>query len=448
MRDYRSPRRCIAPVGGRPPATVDTIDDLADTRARGAVATIQRTIASTDFFAHVPIPAHPMTPLAKLMWLHHRRPDLLQQAHYVLGIKEYILARLTGQLVEDYSIASATGLMDVRSLSWYPAALSLAGVRLDQLPPLVDTGYQLHGLTPAAVQATGLSPQVTVVVGASDGVLSNLGLGAINPGAAAINIGTSGAVRVMTDRPLVAPHHDLFTYYLAPHQWVVGGATSNGGNVLQWLQTALFPQLPGAAAQVGSTSTATLLRALANIPAGAAGLLFVPYLHGARAPLWDANARAAFHGLNAEHSRLHMARAALEGVAYNLKRVLATVINVTGPVTTVAAAGGFARSPLWCGILASVLDGPLAIPQGVDSSARGAAMLGLRSLGVTTQPLIDNLQQHFQMVPPQSADVAVYAQLYPLWCQLVDQTRAVDDQLATFQTLHAGKAGAGDYHGQ
>lgn len=405
----------------------------ADTRARDAYDVICDAFDQDNFFEHVPIPAHPMTPLAKLIWLREQNSALLSQTRYVLGIKEYVLYRMTGELVEDYSVASATGLMDVQTMQWYDGALKLTGIRQEQLPTLVDTNYQIHGLRPAVAEATGLAVATTVVVGASDGALSNLGLGATQPGDVAVNVGTSGAARVIVDHVVTDPHHALFTYYVAPHQWLVGGSLSNGGNVLRWAQTALFPQLPDAAKQVGTTSEATLMHAVAELPAGADGVLCVPYFNGSRAPLWDPDSRASFYGLSAQHTRTHMARAALEGVAYGLKVVLDDLEDLTGRAVTIRVGGGLAQSDVWRTMLAGVLNQAVMVPDSVDSSALGAAIMGLRSLGIDAAAMEQTAQSAGKVVEPDEADAAAYATLYGIWSEIIYNNDEVDDQLAAFQ---------------
>ena len=172
----------------------------------------------------------------------------------------------------------------------------------------------LPGLTAEAADRPGCRRNA-VVVGAGDGPLANLGLGAVAPGVAACSIGTSGALRVMVDRPAVDPHGRVFCYALTAHRWVVGGAINNGGVVLEWAGGALAPDL-------GSDAAEELLDLAGSVPAGSGGLLMLPYLLSERAPHWSALPHGAYVGLTRAHRREHLVRAALEGVCLQLGLVL------------------------------------------------------------------------------------------------------------------------------
>ena len=401
----------------------------ADNRAAAAAAQLRARSDAHDLYWRTGTPLHPMTPLSKLVWLAQTQTALHQQARWFVDIKAYVLQRLCGQLVTDYSIANATGLFDLHQLKWDPQALQLAQVRVEQLPQLVDTTTQLTGLTPQLAKQLRLSPNTPLIVGASDGCLANLGGNAIEPGVAAITIGTSGAVRVVTDQPKLDPQGRLFCYYLAPNRWVIGGPVNNGGNVLHWVQTTLFttenPDKPMTYEQITRLAT--------QVPAGSHGLLMHPYLNGERAPLWDANARGAYFGLTARHTRADMARAALEGICFNLAHVAKMVQALTGPFTNLQASGGFTRSETWRQILADSFDTTVTIPASFESSSLGAAVLGLASLELipdlsAVQTMVANDQQQL----PKETNVTIYRELYPIYEQLATAYQPIYQQLAKF----------------
>ncbi|MFG1799935.1 FGGY-family carbohydrate kinase [Micromonospora carbonacea] len=236
-------------------------------------------------------PVHPMAPLPKLVWFAEQEPKLFGRVAHWVGIKDHVLLRLCGALVTDHSVASASGL---------PA----------------DT---------------------PVVVGVGDGPLANLGLGAVRPGVVACSIGTSGAMRVMVERPAVDPLGGVFCY-LTEDRRVVGGAINNGGIVLQWAGDALAPEL-------GEDSEEELLALAARAPVGSGGLVMLPYLLSERA-------------------------------------LLASVRSAGNEVREVRASGGFARSPLWRQMLADALGMPVRFPAGHEGSSFGAALLALAGLSV------------------------------------------------------------------
>lgn len=313
-------------------------------------ATAQAERLPAALHARTGTPRHPVSPLAKLVWMREHGVS----AHRWVGVKELVVHRLTGEWVTDHSTASGTGLMDLRTLDWDPEALALAGVRSEQLPRLAPATERLGDL----------------VVGAGDGPCANLGLGAVEPGVAACSIGTSGALRVVVGEPVSDPR--LFCYALTPGRWVVGGATSNGGNVLAWLSDLLRAEVEDL---------------LADLPADSAGLVFRPHLWPERAPDWDARREGAVEGLSHRHTRGHLVRAALEGVCHQLRLVLDALRDAGHAVDEIRATGGFARSEPWKQILADELEMPVGFTDTREGSAFGGALLGFRALGEVPAPV-------------------------------------------------------------
>ncbi len=318
----------------------------ADTRA---VAQAERLREEhPDLYGRTGTPLHPMSPLVKLCWLRENEPDTFAAARRFVGVKELVLHALCGEWALDHSVASGTGLFNIRELDWDAEALDVAGVQAGQLGTLVEAKH-LFG---------------EVVAGAGDGPLANLGVGAVRPGVAAVSIGTSGALRVMVEQPTTDPAGQVFCYALTPGRWAVGGAINNGGVVLRWAGEALAPDL-------GEHAEEALLALAAEVPAGSDGLIMLPYLLSERAPHWSAQPRGAYVGLTRAHGRGHLIRAAVEGVCLQLALVLASVRAAGNDVREVRATGGFARSPLWRQILTDVLGMEVGFPAGHEG-------LGLR----------------------------------------------------------------------
>ncbi|BDZ30454.1 gluconokinase [Lactiplantibacillus sp. WILCCON 0030] len=406
----------------------------ADNRAAAAAAQLRALPNAHELYRHTGTPLHPMTPLSKLVWLAQTQPTLHQQARWFVDIKAYILHRLCGQLVTDYSLANATGLFNLQTFDWDAQALKLAQVQATQLPQLVDTTTQLTGFDPQLAATLHLSPATPLIVGASDGCLANLGVNAIDPGIAAVTIGTSGAVRVVTDTPKLDPEGRLFCYYLAPHRWVVGGPVNNGGNVLHWVQETLFAAETAANATTGQSTYDLITSLAAKVPAGSHGLLMHPYLNGERAPLWDANARGAYFGLTARHTRAEMARAAMEGIIFNLAHVAKMVQALTGPFTNLQATGGFARSTTWRQILADIFDTTVTVPASTEGSSLGAAVLGFESLGlITNLAEVHHLVGNTTSQVPNPTNVQTYQALFPIYEQLAEAYQPIFKELAKFK---------------
>lgn len=205
----------------------------ADTRARAVADQLKRTPAGKQLYASTGTPIHPMSPLTKLLWLKQAHPDLMARASYFADIKSYLFYKLFGVFRFDVSIASCTGMLNVTTGDWDERALALTGVQPEQLPEVVSGTTQEIGLLPDAASAMSIPAQTPFVYGAFDGALSNLGVGAIEKDTVAITIGTSAAVRVVTDHPVIDPKQRLFCYAVDNGLWVVGGPLNNGGDVFQ-----------------------------------------------------------------------------------------------------------------------------------------------------------------------------------------------------------------------
>lgn len=381
----------------------------ADSRAAAQAERLRAASGGLALHRRTGTPVHPMAPLPKLVWFREQEPKLCEQVAFWVGIKDYVLSQLCEALVTDHSIASGTGLMDIQRLAWDPEALQLAGITPEQLPELVPTTHVLSGLT----VDVGLPAGTPVVVGAGDGPLANLGLGAVDPGVAAVSIGTSGAMRVMVEHPGVDPLGGVFCYALTEDRWAVGGAINNGGIVLDWAGSALAPDI--------GTDPEALLALAGSVPAGCGGLIMLPYLLSERAPHWNALPRGAYIGLTREHGRPHLVRAAVEGVCQQLALVLQSMRAAGNEVRSIRATGGFARSPLWRQVLADTLGMDVEFPAGHEGSSFGAALLGMQALGlVESIDVAADLVEIEDTVRPNAAAAEVYAALRPVFAELYD----------------------------
>jgi gluconokinase len=406
----------------------------ADNRAEQVLPFFKKDKLGSKIYQRTGTPIHPMSPLLKIKWLQETQPALFEKTAFFVGIKEYILYRLFGKLVCDYSIASATGMFNLTDLCWDKLALKTLGITEKQLPKAVDPTYQLTGLKGTYVEVMGLYKEIPFIVGASDGVLSNLGVNAIEPGVLAVTIGTSGAVRTVVDRPMIDKKERLFCYALTKDKWVVGGAVNNGGIILRWLRDQLFASEKATAKQLQIDSYQLLTEMAEKVPAGSNGLIFHPFLGGERAPLWDANARGSYFGLTQKHGQSHFIRATLEGITYNLCTVMQAVEEVTGTAQAIQATGGFSRSTLWCQLLADIFENKVVIPKNFESSCLGAAVLGMVSLGLV--PSLDVVSEMVGVTTayePNPENFAAYRALMPIYQNLTVALQGQYQAIADFQ---------------
>ncbi|WP_253768327.1 gluconokinase [Goodfellowiella coeruleoviolacea] len=354
----------------------------ADNRATAQAARLRASDQGTRLHRATGTPVHPFAPLPKLMWFAEQEPEFTRRVGHWVGLKDFVLHRLTGRLVTEHSNASGIGLMDIHRLAWHPDALAVAGITEDRLPELVAPTTVLALAAPVAA-ALGLPAGLPVVAGGGDGPLANLGVGAVLPGMAALSMGTSGALRVVRDHPGVDERGRTFCYAVGDGLWVVGGAVSNGGVVAQW------------AADTFGVPVADLLAEADRVPTGAGGLFALPYLLGERAPWWDPDPRAVLVGLRREQGRAQITRALIEGVGQQIALVLDAVRATGLDVRSVRATGGAFRSPVWAKVLAAALDQRLELAEDSEGSGVGAALLAWRALGE-----LSSLRQAADLVVP------------------------------------------------
>lgn len=412
----------------------------ADARAVKYTEELKSNGIGQEIYSKTGTPIHPMAPLSKLLWLKNEHTDIYNNAVHYLGIKEFLFNRLFGANKMDYSIASGTGLFNIFNLDWDEQALSVTGITKEQLPEPVDPYTIETGMDPQYAAEMGLDVDTPFIYGAGDGPLSNLGVNAIQSGVAAVTIGTSGAIRVVTDAPKIDPKGRTFTYALDKDHWVVGGPVNNGGDVFRWARDNMFDSEKSTAELLGIDSYDLLTEIASKIPAGADGLLFHPYLGGERAPIWDANARGSFFGLTHNHTRAHMVRAVLEGIIFNIYMVSLALEEVVGDLSAIQATGGFARSPLWRQMAADIFEQPVTVPTAFESGALAATVMAQKALG-----LIDNLEVIGDMIgeantyQPNPENYDAYRELTPIFIRLSRQLQTEYKAIADYQRTHIEK---------
>jgi len=406
----------------------------ADNRSAAWARKLKSEPGGLELYLRTGTPVHPMSPITKLLWLRSERPELFARAAKFVSLKEYVFHKLFGTYVVDHSIASATGMFNLISLDWDEEALRIAGLTRDRLSEPVPTTHRLCGLDPGYAAAMGLAPSTPFVVGASDGVLSNLGLDAIGPGVVAVTIGTSGAIRTVVDRPQTDPKGRYFCYALTEHHWVIGGPVNNGGVIFRWVRDEFAASETETAKRLGISPYDVLTRIAERVRPGSDGLIFHPYLTGERAPLWNPDARGSFFGLTLHHRKEHMIRAALEGVIYNLYMVLLAMQEQIGVPRQIKATGGFARSPLWRQMMADIMGQSVVVPESFESSCLGAVVLGRLAFGETdaferVAGMVGTTHEH----APNPEAAGVYRELLPIYVRLARKLEEEYAALASFQ---------------
>lgn len=373
---FSSAMHSVIPVDEGGTALSDMII-WADARSQLIAERIRASADGAGIYRTSGTPIHAMTPLCKLIWLRENKPELFKRTFKFISIKEYIWYRLFGDYQIDHSIASATGLFDITTLNWNPKACKLAGIDAGQLSKPVSTTYYRTNLKASLAAMLHLDTQVPFVIGSSDGCCANLGSFVSTPEVASLTIGTSGAVRITSPQPVFDNEAMIFNYLLDEKSFVCGGAVNNGGSALQWLIKTFFNS--GVA---GHQEYDTFFTEAASVPAGSEGLIFLPYLNGERAPLWDTRAGGVYFNMRQHHNQAHFLRAGLEGICFALNDVVQTLERSSVPIKQIHISGGFINSPFWTQLLADITGKDLIIVQQEDASALGAIFLAARALAL------------------------------------------------------------------
>jgi xylulokinase len=310
-----------------------------------------------------------------LLWVRETEAKNWARVARVMLPKDYVRFRLTGERAIDMADASGTLLLDVANRRWSSEVLSKSGIDKSLLPALYESPQVCGKVSAAGAEATGLRTGIPVVAGAGDQAAGAVGMGIARAGAVSATIGTSGVVFAATDRPALDPQGRLHTFcHAIPGRWHVMGVTQAAGLSLRWFRDR-FGVASGMQMNAGRDPYDLLTDEASSAPAGSEGAFWLPYLMGERTPHLDPNARAALVGLTASHTRGHLIRAVMEGVAYSLKDTFTIFDEMQIPVTSMRLGGGGARSPLWRQIQADVYAHEVEIVAAEEGAAYGAAIL-------------------------------------------------------------------------
>lgn len=337
-----------------------------DQRTEKQCREITERIGAENLINLVANPAITGFTLPKLLWTRENEPEIWAKVRAVLLPKDYIRLKLSGDKATDVADASGTLLFDVKNRRWSDEMFE----RLDLNKSIVPRAFESIEITgkvsAAGASETGLLAGTKIVAGAGDNAAGAIGMGIVSPGMTSATIGTSGVVFAVTDEPRFDPKGRIHTLcHAVPNRWHNTGVTLAAGLSFKWFRENFG----------GEKSFDELTAEAAKIPAGADGAFWLPYLMGERTPHLDPHARAAFVGLTASHTRAHLTRAVLEGVAFGLRDALEIFKETGAKIGNIRLGGGGAKSELWRKIQADVYNQTVEILEAEEGAAFGAAIL-------------------------------------------------------------------------
>jgi xylulokinase len=344
-----------------------------DQRTSAACAEIENAVPRLELIQRTGNPAVTGFQLPKLVWLRQAEPENYAKVRHMLLPKDYLNFALTGVIAADPSDASGVGALNLSSLEWDEGILSALKLEKSLFPAVEPSHSVVGGLRQDWALETGLPEGIPVVAGAGDNAGAQIGLGvsSANSGVGSVSLGTSGVIVVPLEKPQAEPQGRVHLFCHADGGYFFLGCTLSAAGSLQWFRDTLAKDVP----------FDQLMLEAASAPSGSDGLTWMPYLAGERSPHLDPDLRGAWLGLSLAHTRGHMVRAILEGVAFSLRQTL-EVMNPIAKAQKLISVGGGTRSSLWLGIVGNALGVPLEKPALEEGPARGAAILGLVGAGV------------------------------------------------------------------
>jgi gluconokinase len=363
---------------------------------------------------------HPMYPLSKILWIKNNEADLFKRTAKFITIKEYIIYKLFGEYVVDYTLAASQGFLNIHKQEWDEFILSdILGIGKDKLSTVVECTHVLKGMKQEYADILGVDENVPMVIGSGDGIMANLGCGVFDDTSLSSTIGTSGAIRTSVSSPLLDPQQRTWCYSFTKDTWVTGGAINNGGIVLKWLRETFRKQFEYDASQFNESIYEAFSRYACETPAASDGLIFLPYLTGERSPDWKADVRGLMYGLDYSHGRKHIIRAAMEGVMYRMYSVYEVMSKLNDNAKQIRANGGYVKSDVWLQIQADIFNKEILVSGVGEASALGAAYLAMVSVGAVSdiKKLLPAMESK-KIIRPIAGNHEVYKKAYELSKQI------------------------------
>lgn len=384
-----------------------------DSRAIQEANTISKAISTDIWYKTTGLPeVSPMWPLCKVLWLKRNEPETFNKVSKFLIIKDYLVWRLTGEIVTDPSVSSSTGYFNIIKKEWWDDALNEIGIKRENLPNIRESHSPIGKVTLEAGRELGLPPGIPVINGGMDQMVGALGAGNIKPGIITETTGTALAIIATTNKPIFDPQRRI---PCSPHcleeRYVLMPYSETAGIILRWFRDN-FPSLNGI------EDYDSMLSLASQISPGSEGLIAIPYFNGSLCPNFNPNARGAFVGINLNHTRSHFIRAIVESVSFMLKENIELLRSLSIPIEKIRSLGGAAKSDIWLQIKADILNLPIEVPFYSEASVLGAGILAGMGCGIFSEDNIDSLIRLRKVFIPNPETSKIYEDLFKTYTSI------------------------------
>jgi len=399
----------------------------ADTRTASECAEIHERVSQDELIRITGKLAVTGYTAPKVLWQRRHLPDAFARTRHLLLPKDFICLRLTSELCTDASDASNTLFFDITERCWSDPILRELGISTEMLPPILSSTQRAGRLTREAAGLVGLRAGTPIIIGAGDSIAEAVGNGVVDPGPVLSVIGTAGDISASCREPIIDPLGRIHTgCHAEPNLWLLTGVQQAAGLSLRWLVDTLKLYDVGSGSLRGDAYQA-LADDAALVAAGAEGLIFLPYLTGERTPHLDPWARGVFFGIGTHHTRAHLARAVLEGIAFAQRDSLELLRELGLPALYLVSSGGGAKLPVWHQILADVSGLPVKVGDSGQGAAYGAAAIAAVGIGAYTS--VEAASHAFaQLVPvavPEPGLPGIYSRNYAFFKEIYARLRPV-----------------------
>jgi xylulokinase len=359
----------------------------------------------------------------QLQWVRENQPEIWARVSHVLIAKDFIKYRLTDIMATDYSDASGTLLFDSIEKKWSKTMFEFFQIPCHLIPEAMHSDEIIGIVSEQASRLTGIKAGTPVANGSADCSTAALGAGMVDSGQVTLIIGTAGVVAVCSDQPLPDSHdRTLCWHYCLRDKWVILGITQTAGESLNWFKNAFDQTAEDSQSSVDIFEQYN--NAIQKIPAGAGGLIFLPYLNGERTPYWDSAARGVYFGINLGTRKAHFIKAIMEGVSFALRNCVETVESLGLRIDQIMAVGGGLKSTNWLNTLGRIMRKPILTVSLPDTGLVGNMLICAQALG-----LIGSIPQAVERIVNFSQEIhypeghAVYEKQYRQFLALYDSLK-------------------------
>ncbi len=419
--------------------TIVPVDEAGEPLRNAIVWQDRRTVSQCDWIRDrlTPDTVYSVTGLIidpyfsapKILWIKENERETFEKADKFLLVHDFIVNRLCGEIVTDFSNASRTMLFDISRAEWSEKLMDAFEIAPEKMPEPIMSGTKVGEVIASAARQCGLPEGTPVVAGGGDQQCAALGVGVVREGSTKCTTGTGTFMLAFSDSlRLDSNRRVLCSRHVVPDSFVVEASMFTTGSALRWFRNNLGHKEQTEAEESGRDPYEIMTAAASTVPAGSEGVIHIPHLVGAGAPHWNPTARGIFAGLALGHTREHLMRSVLEGVSYEIRTNLNVMRELGLPTSEMRVTGGAARSEVWMQIQADVLGIPVIRTEMEEATALGAAILACKGVGIfsSVAEAADRMVRPRTPLRPNPENRAIYDEGFKRYTKLYESTSEIN----------------------